>query len=126
MATKPFNKKIFAILLEMAKGEERSWRQFASDCYISYVQMRKLALMQQENPPRVKLIKKIAQNSANDISYDDLLFTVGINFEDDTKKLPVSSNTMKQGELFYEKYLSLSMGQNKMLNDFIDFLSNRT
>ena len=48
------------------------------------------------------------------------------NFEDDTKKLPVSSNTMKQGELFYEKYLSLSMGQKKMLNDFIDFLSNRT
>lgn len=126
MANKPFNKKIFAILLEMSKGEERSWRQFASDCGISYVQMRKLALMQQENPPRVKLIKKIAQNSANDISYDDLLFTVGINFEDDTKKLPVSSNTMKQGELFYEKYLSLSMGQKKMLNDFIDFLSNRT
>ena len=126
MATKPFNKKIFAILLELSKGEERSWRQFASDCDISYVQMRKLALMQQENPPRVKLIKKIAQNSANDISYDDLLFTVGINFEDDTKKLPVSSNTMKQGELFYEKYLSLSMGQKKMLNDFIDFLSNRT
>lgn len=126
MANNTFNKKIFAILLELSKGEERSWRQFASDCDISYVQMRKLALMQQENPPRVKLIKKIAQNSANDISYDDLLFTVGLNFEDDKKKLPVSSNTMKQGELFYEKYLSLSMGQKKMLNDFIDFLSNRT
>lgn len=113
------------MLLEKAKGDDRSWRQFAADCDISYVQMRKLALMQQENPPRTKLIKKIAQNSANDITYDDLLFTVGINFEDDRKKLPVSSNTMKQGELFYEKYLSLSMGQKKMLNDFIDFLSGR-
>ncbi|MBQ9940512.1 MAG: hypothetical protein IJO74_03115 [Clostridia bacterium] len=125
MSTKPFNKKIFAILLELSKGEERSWRQFASDCDISYVQMRKLALMQQENPPRIKLIKKISQNSANDITYEDLLFTAGINFENNTKTLPVSSNTLKQGELFYEKYLSLSMGQKKMLNDFIDFLSNR-
>lgn len=120
-----FNKRIFSILLELAKGEERSWRQFASDCDISYVQMRKLALMQQENPPRTKLIKKIAQNSANDITLDDLLFSAGLNFEDNRKKLPVSSNTMKQGELFFEKYLSLSMGQKKMLNDFIDFLSGR-
>lgn len=125
MANSNFNKKIFAILLEMSKGPERSWRQFASDCDISYVQMRKLALMQQENPPRTKLIKKISQNSANDITFEDLLFSVGLNFEDDRKKLPVSSNTMKQGELFYEKYLSLSMGQKKMLNDFIDFLSGR-
>lgn len=125
MANNTFNKKIFSILLEMAKGEERSWRQFSADCDISYVQMRKLALMQQENPPRTKLIKKIAQNSANDITFEDLLFTVGLNFDDDRKKLPVSSNTMKQGELFYEKYLSLSMGQKKMLNDFIDFLSGR-
>lgn len=125
MANNTFNKKIFAILLEISKGKERSWRQFASDCDISYVQMRKLALMQQENPPRTKLIKKIAQNSANDITFEDLLFTVGLNFEDDRKKLPVSSNTIKQGELFYEKYLSLSMGQKKMLNDFIDFLSGR-
>lgn len=120
-----FNKRIFSILLELAKGEERSWRQFAADCDISYVQMRKLALMQQENPPRTKLIKKIAQNSANDITLDDLLFSAGLNFEDNRKKLPVSSNTMKQGELFFEKYLSLSMGQKKMLNDFIDFLSGR-
>ena len=125
MANNAFNKKIFAILLEKSKGDDRSWRQFAADCDISYVQMRKLALMQQENPPRTKLIKKISQNSANDITYEDLLFTVGLNFEDDHKKLPVSSNTLKQGELFYEKYLSLSMGQKKMLNDFIDFLSGR-
>ncbi len=120
-----FNKRIFSILLELAKGDDRSWRQFAADCDISYVQMRKLALMQQENAPRTKLIKKIAQNAANDITLDDLLFSAGLNFEDDRKKLPVSSNTMKQGELFFEKYLSLSMGQKKMLNDFIDFLSGR-
>ena len=49
-----YNKKIFALLLERAKGE-RSWRSFAIDCDISYVQMRKLAFCEQENPPRRKL-----------------------------------------------------------------------
>ncbi len=119
-----FNKKLFALLLGIAKGT-RSWRQFAIDCDISYVQMRKLASCQQENPPRLKLVKKLSQNAEGGITDEDFLFTMGINFENDSKKLPVSSNLIKQGEAFYEKYLSLSMGQRKMLNDFIDFLSNR-
>ena len=119
-----FNKKLFAILLEQAKGD-RSWRQFSIDCDISYVQIRKLAAQQQENPPRLKLIKKIAQNADNDVSTEDLLFCAGMNFEANEKKLPVSSVSLKQGELFYEKFLSLSMGQRKMICDFIDFLSER-
>ena len=57
-----WNKKIFAMLLEQAKGV-RSWRQFATECDISYVQMRKLAAMEQENPPRPKLIRKITANA---------------------------------------------------------------
>lgn len=119
-----FNKKLFALLLELAKGD-RSWRQFAIDCDISYVQMRKLAQSRQDNPPRLKLIKKIAQNSVNDVTVEDFLFCTGINFEKDEKKLPVTSTSLKQGELFYEKFLSLSMGQRKMICDFIDFLTNR-
>ena len=59
-----FNKRIFSLLLEQAKGD-RSWRQFSIDCDISYIQMRKLALGQQENSPRKKLIHKIAQNAAS-------------------------------------------------------------
>ena len=119
-----FNKKLFAILLEQAKGN-RSWRQFSIDCDISYVQMRKLAGQQQQNPPRLKLIKKIAQNADNDVSAEDLLFCAGLSFETNEKKLPVSSTSIKQGELFYEKFLSLSMGQRKMICDFIDFLTER-
>ncbi|MEA4832165.1 MAG: hypothetical protein VB118_06065 [Oscillospiraceae bacterium] len=118
-----FNKKLFSIILDRARGD-RSWRQFSLDSDISYVQMRKLAQMQQENPPRVKLIKKLAQNSLNDIAYDDLLFCAGVNFGNE-KRLPVSSNSIKQGDLFYEQFLSLSIGQRKMICDFMDFLSNR-
>ena len=80
-----FNKKIFAILLEHAKGE-RSWRQFSFDCDISYVQMRKLAQATQENPPRPKLIKKIADHSFGDIDLEDFMFAACIG-----KSEPISS-----------------------------------
>ncbi|MBP3685917.1 MAG: hypothetical protein J6J21_02690 [Clostridia bacterium] len=119
-----FNKKLFSLLLDRARGE-RSWRRFAIDADISYVQMRKLALMQQENPPRLKLLKKIASVAAGDVTVDDLLFCTGTSFEHDDTKLPLSSSSRKQGELFYEKFLSLSKGQRKEIIDFIDFLSGR-
>ena len=124
--SKEFNKKIFAIILDISRGD-RSWRQFATDCGISYVQMRKLATCKQENPPRIKLLKKIVENSYSDITMEDYLFVVGANTEDnDSQQLPISTNLIKQGDAFFEKYLSLSMGQRKMINDFIDFLSGRS
>ncbi len=119
-----FNKKLFSLLLNIARGG-RSWRRFALDADISYVQMRKLALMQQENPPRLKLIKKLASVAEGDITAEDLLFCTGTSFERDESKLPVSSSSLKQGELFYEKFLSLSKGQRKEIIDFIEFLSAR-
>ena len=123
--SKTFNKKIFSILLDISRGD-RSWRQFATDCEISYVQMRKLATCKQENPPRVKLLKKIVENSAGDIGMEDYLFAIGVTGEDEQKQnLHISTNLIKQGDAFFEKYLSLSMGQRKMINDFIDFLSGR-
>ena len=124
MSTNTFNKKLFALLLDLARGS-RSWRQFAEDCDISYVQMRKLATCKQENPPRIKLVRKIANNSHADITIDDFLFVSGERFENGTPHFSPSSSMIKQGDLFYEKYLSLSMGQRKMINDFIDFLSCR-
>lgn len=123
--SKTFNKKIFSILLNISRGD-RSWRQFATDCNISYVQMRKLATCKQENPPRIKLLKKIVDNSIGDIDMEDYLFVAGVTGEEeDRQALPISTNLMKQGDAFFEKYLSLSMGQRKMINDFIDFLSRR-
>ena len=123
--SKEFNKKIFSIILTISKGE-RSWRQFASDCEISYVQMRKLATCKQENPPRVKLLRKIVENSSGEITMEDYMFAIGAGSEEAQKQpLQLSTNLMKQGDAFFEKYMSLSMGQRKMINDFIDFLSDR-
>ena len=123
--SKGFNKKIFSILLNISRGD-RSWRQFANDCDISYVQMRKLATCKQENPPRVKLLKKIVENSPQEIGMEDYLFVIGSGSEEEKSLgLSLSTNMIKQGDAFFEKYLSLSMGQRKMINDFIDFLSER-
>ncbi len=70
-----YNKKIFALLLERAKGE-RSWRQFADDCGISYVQLRKLSMCGQENPPRLKFIAKLASASV-EITEEEYRFAAG-------------------------------------------------
>lgn len=124
MSNNSFNKKIFALLLDAAR-DNRSWRQFADDCGISYVQMRKLATCKQENPPRIKLIRKIASNSGAGITADDFIFATGNLPDSESSAFSPSSSLIKQGDIFYEKYLSLSMGQRKMINDFIDFLSGR-
>ncbi len=112
-----WNKKIFSLLLAEAKGV-RSWRQFAIDCNISYVQMRKLALGTQENPPRPKLIRKVAENSFGDIELKDLMFAAGINVCD-TKviredKIGIETN--------FDKYRALSTKDRRMVNAFVDFL----
>ncbi|HBE14007.1 MAG TPA: hypothetical protein DCY74_07545 [Clostridiales bacterium] len=124
METPVFNKHIFSLLLCLAKGQERSWRQYALDSDVSYVQMRKLANEQQENPPRAKLIQKLAQNAAGGITAADFLYAAGNRTKPESgDSIPLS--TQKEGRLFLEKYLSLSKGQRAMVNEFIRFLSDR-
>lgn len=120
MKTSKWNKKIFAMLLEQAKGV-RSWRQFAADCGISYVQMRKLAQGTQENPPRPKLIQKIASNAFNDIDLEDLMFAAGITVPE-SMSVRVSATPI---ESFYEKYRSLPAKDRRTVNEFVDFLLQR-
>ncbi len=115
-----FNKRIFSLLLEQAKGN-RSWRQFALDCDISYIQMRKLALGQQENSPRKKLMIKIAQNAAGGIALEDLLFCS----QGPAAEERLSPAVSRANDLFQDKFQALSMGQRKMVLDFMDFLANR-
>ncbi len=103
-----FNKKIFALLLERAKGE-RSWRQFADDCGISYVQLRKLAVCGQENPPRLKLISKLAAASVF-AEESDYLFAAGYLPED------------KQDALA-EKIASLAPDKRRLVEELVEHLS---
>jgi hypothetical protein len=115
-----WNKKIFSMLLAEAKGV-RSWRQFAIDCDISYVQMRKLALGTQENPPRPKLIRKVAENAFGDIELKDFMFAAGINVCD----AKVIRESQTEPETNFEKYRSLSPKNRRTVNAFIEFLHSQ-
>ncbi len=119
MAENRWNKKIFAMLLKEAKGV-RSWRQFASDCDISYVQMRKLAFGTQENPPRPKLIRKVAMHAFGEIDLEDLMFAAGLNIGD---SMSAPRDAAQKVETPYEKYRSLSLKDRKTVDRFIEFLS---
>ena len=116
-----FSKKIFALLLERAKGP-RSWRQFAFDCDISYVQMRKLAQGEQENPPRPKLIRKIADHSFNEVDLEDYMFAAGMMIND---RLPVVRETERSDDA-YELYRSLPQKEKNTVNEFVLFLSQKS
>ncbi len=119
MAENKWNKKIFAMLLAEAKGV-RSWLQFASDCDISYVQMRKLALATQENPPRPKLIRKVAAQAFGEIDLEDLMFAAGLNVGDGMTVRDESETATAPTQ--YDKYRSLPPKERKIADKFIDFL----
>lgn len=112
-----FNKKIFAMLIDKAKGE-RSVRRFAQEAGISYLQLRKLLMCEQENPPRLKLITKLAENSENGIELEDYLYAAG-KAESEDDDTPEISPKIK---MLIKDYNSLSSKQQKTVDDFIDFL----
>ncbi len=119
MSTKSsnFNKKILSILIDKARGE-RSVRKFAQDCNISYLQMRKLLLCEQENPPRMALITKLAENSEGRVELEDYLHAIGA-FEDNNETL--DEITPKE-KMLLSNYNNLSSKQQKTVDDFIAFL----
>ncbi len=117
-----FSKKIFAILLERAKGP-RSWRQFAFDCDISYVQMRKLAQAEQDNPPRPKLIKKLADHAFNEVDLEDFMFASGM-MKNDQSFVVKDSGEKPDGH--YSEYRSLSQKDKNTVNAFVKFLAEKS
>ncbi len=113
MTISNFNKKIFALLLDRAKGE-RTLRRFAIECDISYVQLRKLMLCEQDNPPRMKLIEKLGAHSANDITAEDFAFAAGYGMAYHGKRIVAMP--------IYQKFASLDARKRREVEYFIDFL----
>lgn len=116
--SKPFNKKIFAMLLEKARGE-RTTKQFANDCGISYVQLHKLELCGQENAPGIKLMTKLANNSAGGIDLEDYMLAAGVTAKN-SDKVPKKKKSLDIQGL----YESLTTSQQKTVYDFMDYLAN--
>ena len=118
--SKHFNKKILAMLIERAKGE-RTTREFALDCGISYVQLHKLERCEQENAPGLKLLTKLAENSENGVELEDFMFACGIEEQDIKQKKKQPTQKSLDVQSMYDK---LSQGQKKTVYDFIDYLLN--
>lgn len=114
METSRFRKNIFSILVEKARGE-RSLRQFSIECDISYVQMRKLVLCAQENAPRPKLIKKIAEHSVAGVTFDDLMFAAG-------HAAPERAVRPHSEDDVVRKIKSLSQKSRKLAESYLDYL----
>jgi len=116
-----FNKKLFIMLLEKARGE-RTTRKFAEDCGISYVQLHKLELGLQDNPPGRQLLIKLTENSEGDIELEDFLFVCGLEDKiSDKKQTSVKKSKSLDIQSLYDR---LSQGQKKTVYDFVDYLLN--
>lgn len=118
--SKHFNKKILAMLIDKARGE-RTIRAFAIDCGISYVQLHKLEMCQQENAPGIKLLTKLAENSENGVELEDYMFACGI---EEQELKPKSKKPVTKSLDIQSMYDKLSQGQKKTVYDFIDYLLN--
>lgn len=108
-----FNKKLFALLLNMARGD-RTLRQYAIQCDISYMQLNKLSRCAQENPPRPSLLYKLSAHSASEVTEADFMFAAG--YKDDSI-LPVDP--------LAEKIKALPPRKREAAEAFVDFLATQ-
>jgi hypothetical protein len=117
---KPFNKRVFALLIDKARGE-RTTKQFANDCGISYVQLHKLELCGQENAPGLKLMTKLAANSAGGIELEDYMLAAGYTGKDEEEN---GASKKRKSVNIQELFENLSASQQKTVYDFMDYLAN--
>jgi len=118
--SKPFNKRVFALLIDKARGE-RTTKQFANDCGISYVQLHKLELCGQENAPGLKLLTKLAANSAGGIELEDYMLAAGYTEE---KKKSATVTKKRKSVNIQDMFENLTSSQQKTVYDFMDYLAN--
>ncbi|ADQ06470.1 immunity repressor protein (phage-related protein) [Caldicellulosiruptor hydrothermalis 108] len=71
-----FDKKEFARLLELAKGD-RSINEYAKECGVSSAHISRLLRCLLDTPPNPETIKKIASKAKNGVTYEDLMKAAG-------------------------------------------------
>ncbi|MBE6678000.1 MAG: hypothetical protein E7597_04310 [Ruminococcaceae bacterium] len=110
-----YSKKLFAILLDIAKGK-RDLKEYAAESGISHVQLKKFSLCKQNGPPTPKLLAKLASVAQNGITYEDFLSICGYR-EDEVLTSRIDPLCFKAEKL--------SPAKHKFLEDFADFLAKR-
>lgn len=110
-----YSKKLFALLLDRAKGN-RDLKEYAEQSGISHVQLKKFSLCNQNGPPTPKLLQKLASVAHNDVTYEDFLSICGYR-EDEVFTSRLHPIVFKAEKLTAAKL--------RLLEDFADFLINR-
>lgn len=80
-----FNKEKFAELLTIAKGPDRSLNEFAWGSGVSPSHLSRYIRQVLPNPPKAATLKKIAQNSAGRVTYEELLQVCGVTAEEEQR-----------------------------------------
>lgn len=78
-----FDKSIFSNLLVKARGN-RNNKEYAEDCEVSRTYISGYINKSIDNPPKPEILKKLAEKSENNVTYDDLMIAAGY-LADDTK-----------------------------------------
>jgi transcriptional regulator with XRE-family HTH domain len=71
-----FNKEKFKELLLKAMGE-KTQEEFAELCGVNRTYVSKYLNMRLDNPPSPNILKRIAQNASNDVTYEQLMDAAG-------------------------------------------------
>lgn len=72
-----FNKKLFAELLDSAKGITRSINEYAFDVDVSAAHISRFMRCLIDSPPHPSTILKLASSTHNGITYEDFMFACG-------------------------------------------------
>ena len=117
----PFNRKLLSLLIKTAKGD-RSTKQFAAECGISYMQLRKLENGLQENAPGMGLLTKLAAESEGGIELVDYMLVCCIAPKEPVKPAPKKKKVLN----IQSKFEQLTASQQKTVYDFTDYLLNKS
>lgn len=88
-----FDKSAFSILLKRALGN-RTQKSFAEDIQISKEHLSRLVTQKRETPPTIDTLTKIALNSQNRVSLQELLSVCG--YDPNTISVPTAINHMME------------------------------
>ena len=88
-----FDKSAFSILLKRALGN-RTQKSFAEDIQMSKEHLSRLVTQKRETPPTIDTLTKIALNSQNRVSLQELLSVCG--YDPNTVSVPATINHMME------------------------------
>jgi len=120
-----FDKNKFAQILKNINETYTSQRDFAKKSEINRTYLSQYMNMKLDEPPKPKILKKLADSSNGIVTYSELMETCGYINDDYFIKLYDLKDTFKETESYYLKKLTnyrMSSTEYKIYKDLIDII----